>query len=309
MVAVRSGDSANGLENSTALEDLRAHLTDARRAITVLDRALSRLTVMAPGKAEPVDAVLARHPIARAVEHLEKAASLGRDVAIAQEWNRDLGVDSALPDARAIRDRITRARRRLTELAGAEPGQVATSSLLEQRLGVDAEPIAFAYEGRSMTAPPRARLGASLQLAVFAVLEPRAKGDNRDMVTRFGAALLHLCSAGTPEPTHVDLGALAESLRRLPDSATRRFSSPVWAATVLGRLQETATPVHDRQQPMTDEAATAMRVPALVLAAEAVHAEEDALAADLRQLAAATCLLRGRPAHPSLLETLILAAA
>jgi hypothetical protein len=307
MTAIRSGRDAGGLENSSALDDLQAHLDEARDAATVLDRALRGLPGIDPQVAGAIDRVLARHPIVRAVEHLERAASLGRDVAIAQEWNRDLGVDSALPDARAVRDRIGRARRRIHELAEARPVPRAAPSTLERRLGMDVEPLTFVRTDHGV--PPRSALGASLKLAVSAMLEPRAPEDGRDPVTRFGAALLRFSTAVTPEPIDVDLGRLAEVLRRLPDIAVRGFSAPLWAATVLSRLRDAAVPVLGRQQSMTDDAATAIRLPALVLAAEAVHAREEALAADLRRLAAATCLLRRRSADADLLETLILATA
>ena len=308
MMATRSGRNVSGLENSRALEDLRGHLDEAREAAIVLDRALHGLPGIEAEVAEPIDQILAGHPIARAVEHLEKAASLGRDVAIAQEWNRDLGVDSALPDVRAIRDRVHRARRRLRELADSRPVPALAPSLLEQRLGMDVEPVTFVRDDRAVP-NPRGALGTSLSMAVSALLKPRAPEDGRGPVTRFSAALLHFSAAATPEPIPVDLGRLADVVRQLPDTVTRGFSSPVWAAAVLRRLRETAAPIFGRQQPMTDDAAAAIRVPALVLAAEAVHAKEEALAADLRRLAAATCLMRRRSEDAGLLETLILATA
>ncbi|GAA3341568.1 hypothetical protein GCM10020358_33440 [Amorphoplanes nipponensis] len=308
MMAIRSGRDAGGLENSTALDDLRGPLAKAGEAATLLGRALAGLPRISPDVAEQLELVLARHPIARAVEHLEKAASLGRDVAIAQEWNRDLGVDSALPNARSIRDRVRRSRQRLRELADTMGSPAPTLSPLELRLGLDAEPLRFA--GRDRAGPsPNGALGTSLRLATSAVLKQQGPDADRDAATRFGLALLRFSAATTPEPIPVDLGELAEVVRRLPDSAVRRFSSPAWATAVLRMLREAAVPVLERQAPMTEATATAIRVPALILAAEAIHIKQEPLARDLRHLAAATCLMRRRAADAGLLESLILATA
>jgi hypothetical protein len=167
-------------------------------------------------------------------------------------------------------------------------------------------PLTFAHDNGAIL-QPRTAVGASLMLAVNAVLTPPPSQDGRGAVTRFGAAMLHLSAPATPEPVPLDLGSLGEVTRRMPDAVTRGFSSPAWAVAVLHRLRESAAPVLGRQQPMTDHAATVIRVPALVLAAEAVLAQQDALAADLRRLAAATCLMRSRAEDASLLETIILA--
>jgi len=308
MMAIRSGRDAGGLENSTSLEELRRHLARAGEAATLLSRALSELRRAGPDVAGPIEQILARHPIARAVEHLEKAASLGRDVAIAQEWNRDLGVDSALPDARAIRDRVRRSRLRLRELADIGPEPAPAWSPLAQRLGLDAEPLMFVREDRAGP-PSGTTLGISLRLATSAVLKHQASDADRDAVTRLGVVLLRFSAAATPEPIPVDLGRLAETVRKLSDHVVRGFSSPIWATTVLQLLLEATAPVIGRREPMTEIAATAIRVPALVLAAEAVHTRQDALAGELRHLAAATCLMRRRTVDPGLLESLILATA
>ncbi|MFI5893770.1 NACHT domain-containing protein [Actinoplanes sp. NPDC051513] len=307
MIATRSGHNTVGLENTTALEDLRTLLKKAHQAATTIDRALRALPGIDLEIAAKIDQTLSQHPIGRVVERLEKAASLGRDVAIAQEWNRDLGVDSALPIARATRDQINRARRRLHELADSRPLMALPRALLHQQLGMATEPVTCVRTERAFL-QSRAALGTSLTLATSAVLEPRAKEDDRSAVTRFGAALLHLSATG-PEPISVDLGRLSDVIRHLPDDVNRGFSSPVWAGVVLRQLRETATPILGRQRPMTDDAATAIRVPALVLAAEAVLAHEQALATDLRRLAAATCLMRRRKEDSDSLEALVLATA
>nr|WP_296076877.1 NACHT domain-containing protein [uncultured Actinoplanes sp.] len=302
-LAIRSGRDAAGLENSTALDELRVSLAEAGRLTTTVDRALGMLPRLAASDAASINQVLAGHPIAQAVADLERSASLARDVAIAQEWNRDLGVDDVLPAARAVRDRVARARRRLRELAGAEPIPVSRSLLLH-KLGMEVpEPTFGGAPGQ-----PRDTLGSSLSLAVGAMLQKPAQDDGRDALTRFAAALLHFSAGATPEPMSLDLGTLAGMVMHLPNRATHRFSSPVWASVVLRRLRETAAPVLGRQQPLTDEAAIGIRTPALVLAAEAVHAQEAVLAADLRRLAAATCLMRWRAHHTGALETLVLAA-
>lgn len=308
MLAIRSGRDAGGLENSTALGDLRVHLDQAREAVTVLDRALRALPRIDADVAASIDGILARHPIGRAIDYLEKAASLGRDVAIAQEWNRDLGVDSALPDARATRARLHHARKLLRELADTRPNAAPGPSLLEHRLGMDVDPVIFVHDERAVL-HPRAALGASLSRAVSNALKPRAPDEGGDTATHFCTTLLSFSAAATPAPLAVDLGRLADVARLLPDTATRRFSSPIWADIVLRRLRETAIPVLGRQLPMTNESATAIRLPALVLAAEAAHAHNDVLEGDLRRLAAATCLLRRRAHNADLLESLILATA
>lgn len=309
MVAVRSGRNVSGLENSPVLEDLRRSLNEARRVAVILDRALRGLPSLDAQSAEYIDEILARHPIDSAIQHLQQAASLGRDVAIAQEWNRDLGVDVVLPDVREVRDRVWRARRRISELKESRPAPASPPSLLEERLGMDVEPIHFIRDDPPLQHPWAAALGTSLSLAVSAVLKPRAAEDQRDAVTRLGAALLHFSADTTPEPISVDLGRLAEAVLRLPNAAVRGFSSPIWAAAVLRRLLEAAAPILGRQQPITDNASVAIRVPALVMAAEAILAQQDGLAADLRSLAAATCLMRRRVEDDALLETLILATA
>ncbi|MCU7722651.1 NACHT domain-containing protein [Actinoplanes sp. KI2] len=309
-VAIRSGSDAGGLENSSALDDLRRELGFAHEAATALDRALRDVPGIESGVAVEIDRILSRHTIARTVESLEKAASLGRDVAIAQEWNRDMGVDSVLPQARAIRGHIDRARRRLRELWEVRSGPAVPPSLLEHRLGMDVDPVGFAGDkGDGSGSPPRNTLGISLSMAVTALLEPRATERTHDSVTRLAAALLHFSAAATPEPIPVDLGRLAEMIRPLPDSVLLGGSSPIWARTVLRRLHSSAAPILARQQPMTADAALAIRVPALVLAAEAMYAHDEALAAMLRRLAAATCLMRRRTRNGYPMEALVLATA
>jgi hypothetical protein len=307
MMSSRSGRNAVFLENSPALEELQAHLREARTAAAVLHKALSRVQSLDAETVVRIREVLARYPISRVVRSLEKAASLGRDVAIAQEWNRDLGVERALPQARMIRTDIHDSGVILRKLTDARPAAESLSRL-ERCLGLDADGLTFVRESGAANFS-RAAIGSSLRMAVTTVLKPRLPDEAQSEVARFGGAVLRFSADVTPQQIDVDLGTLAEAIDGLSERATRAFSSPAWAATVVRRLRDAAAPVLGRHQPLTSDTALAIRVPALVLAAEAVLAGNGELAAQLRRLAAATCLMRRRAEQTELLETIILAAA
>ncbi|HEY0000704.1 MAG TPA: hypothetical protein VGB74_09640, partial [Actinoplanes sp.] len=305
----RSGRDSGGLVNSDTMNVLRRQLKSMRGAATLLEKALNNLPVMSMDTAGRIDLILGQLPVDRAIELLVEASSFGRDIAIVQEWNRDLGVETVLPDARAIRERVQHSRIRLRHITDPEFIAGSTPSLLATTLGLDGDEATFARDTEAASQNPAA-LGVSLGRAVTAALKaerPEQADNRRDVTTLVAGALIHLSTAGVPAPTEVDLGRVAQVVRQLANTSVRRFSAPVWAHAVLGGLQETAAPVFGRQRPLTADAATAIRVPAIVLAAEAATAGEPALAADLFRLAAATLLMRRRAEGTETLEGLVLA--
>ncbi|GAA2475511.1 NACHT domain-containing protein [Winogradskya humida] len=294
MASLRSGQDAAGLENSPALEDLRGHLARARRETTKIDRALQHLQSIHGDDAAVVGRVLGRFPIDEVVHSLTRAASLGRDVAIAQDWNRDLGVDQVLPVAITIQRQVHRARQQYGDKSHSQPGPPA--SLLERCLAVDKD------------RHPQVT-GDALGKVVTDMLKPRPVGDEKDDATLFVTALLRLATGGDPEPATVDLGRLTGRLQVILDPVGRRSSAPEWANSVLHGLRAAAVPMLERRATLTAETATRVRLPALVLAAEAVAGGRREMAADLRHLAAATCLIQRRTRGTDVLETLVLATA
>jgi len=75
-----------------------------------------------------------------------------------------------------------------------------------------------------------------------------------------------------------------------PDEATR----PPWAYQVTSNLEKTALPIFTRQQPLTPDTATALRLAALCLAAEADARDANLLGNTFREIAAGVTLLERR---------------
>jgi hypothetical protein len=86
----------------------------------------------------------------------------------------------------------------------------------------------------------------------------------------------------------------------------------LWAAVVARRLEEVATPVFTRRQPLTSADTSTIRLAALALAGEESGSQLPQLAEareKFRAIAAAVTLLERRAAGQAPLETLILARA
>jgi hypothetical protein len=77
--------------------------------------------------------------------------------------------------------------------------------------------------------------------------------------------------------------------------------TPSWAATVATRLQHTAAPVFERQQPLNPDVVTAIRLAVLSLAAEADSLGPHELGDTFREIAAGVTLLERRASgdHPA----------
>ncbi len=89
-----------------------------------------------------------------------------------------------------------------------------------------------------------------------------------------------------------------------PDGAASR----PWAHQVARNLQETALPIFTRQQPLTVDNATAIRLAALCLAAEADAREANQLGDTFREIAAGVTLLERRATGQAVpTETIMLA--
>ena len=120
-------------------------------------------------------------------------------------------------------------------------------------------------------------------------------------LARGGHALVHSSGATLAEvllnaARFVELDGIVvplNHLTRVLAEVTDAFSDP-WGSAVAGRLAARAAPVLARQQELTDRDATLMRLPAVVLAAEAVAQQRDRLASGLRTFAAAVTLLQRR---------------
>jgi hypothetical protein len=82
-----------------------------------------------------------------------------------------------------------------------------------------------------------------------------------------------------------------------------------WAATVAGHLAETAEPVFGRHRPLVPTDPIAIRLPALVLAAEADDHKMKSVGDAFRTIAAAITLLQRRDNNQAACETLVLASA
>jgi hypothetical protein len=105
------------------------------------------------------------------------------------------------------------------------------------------------------------------------------------------------------DKVHSGRGALLELLGP-PDEA----ALPPWAYQVISNLEKTALPIFTRQQPLTSDTATALRLAALCLAAEADVRDANQLGDTFREIAAGVTLLERRAngqAPPT--ETIILA--
>ena len=84
--------------------------------------------------------------------------------------------------------------------------------------------------------------------------------------------------------------------------------TPSWAATVATCLQHTAAPVFERQQPLTPNAVTSIRLAALSLAAEADSLNQHELGDKFREIAAGVTLLERRASGDNPATEMILLA-
>ena len=88
-----------------------------------------------------------------------------------------------------------------------------------------------------------------------------------------------------------------------------KTSESSWVTTVSRRLQETATPVFDRQQKPTPDIATPIRLAALCLAAEADVLDERQLGEEFRNIAVGVTLLERRTNGDNPVTEMILLAS
>jgi hypothetical protein len=150
--------------------------------------------------------------------------------------------------------------------------------------------------------------GAALRNATAAVLQPAAPGDGAAPVDRFTNALVH---EAVLEHEHVlvDLDGVADGVARLVRAPLHRFPAPRWAGGVISRIVAAAEPVLSRTRDLTPGRAAAIRIPCLVIAAEANLCGQPELGARFLELAAAVTLVETRRDNPDLLETILVAYA
>ena len=127
----------------------------------------------------------------------------------------------------------------------------------------------------------------------------------------FARALVRSAGISDDEMT-VTLDEVVDTVREACAAFSGTASGTSWAAAVARRLEEAATPVFTRRQPLTSADATMIRLAALALAGEAAGSEAPQLVEageKFRSIAAAVTLLQRRAAGQAPLETLILARA
>ena len=90
------------------------------------------------------------------------------------------------------------------------------------------------------------------------------------------------------DKVHSGRGALLELLGPSDEDL------PPWAYQVVSNLEKTALPIFTRQQPLTSDTATALRLAALCLAAEADVRDANQLGDTFREIAAGVTLLERR---------------
>ncbi|MEV3938644.1 NACHT domain-containing protein [Glycomyces sp. NPDC049804] len=158
-----------------------------------------------------------------------------------------------------------------------------------------------------------ASIGTALTKALTSVEQkeylPAHNGIESSLATTFTTAFVQ--SAGVPEGDDMTVGLdlLAGALRSAyavigGRNFTRRSSH--WEASVASHLISEAEPVLTRARPIANENFAKIRIPSLMLAAEAVDLGFHEDAENFRQLAAGVTLLEKRAKGKAPLETIIL---
>jgi hypothetical protein len=293
---------------------LNARLAEARRQVTTLDRALryaSALPAYLPGR---LDRLLGTYGDVEMYQHLTRASSLDRDIAISMDMPHDIGLATVCDHALVITRTLARVRNRVAEIAEASTAAFGAPEVHEA-LGLDVRmPAAPPPTGRGRGVPGITRradalaavMGKALGGAIVAGLHQTADSPGKDdLATRFATNLVSQQLLDT-KALSVDLDAMAATARTACRSDT--FAKSPRTTAIAHRLEDVAWAVFTRRQPLDAATATRIRLPALALAGEALPAHPQ-LAVDLRSVAAATTLMQLRTLKAMRLEQLILARA
>lgn len=143
---------------------------------------------------------------------------------------------------------------------------------------------------------PNLVVGYALSDALTRVLR---HGTSASVLTEFSRALVE--TTRIVGATYViSLDTLADQLRDGRKALTELVGSPgnkpplPWAHQVVTNLEQTGLPVFNRQQPLTPDTATSMRLAALCLAAEADQHNANQLGNTFREIAGGVTLLERR---------------
>jgi hypothetical protein len=298
------GRSRLGAQETWAVDDLERSLKEAHSWALTLDQTLRASSAIEQRSANTIAKMLGRSTIAGAVVEMDRIAKIeGSSASITYIRRR---MRQAIPHATKIHQIVVHAVSLSDRLPRADPAE--NQSLLDRSLELDSLfrlPPGPRYSPDTKS-PIRVE---SLERALAAALEPAETGDELPPLGRFLAALVRIAVPPADDEAVVDLGGLA---LRLPDvwaRANKLFRDYPWAYQVLNRLIARATPILNRQVPITADDVVAIRMPALILAAEANLAHSTALGDDLCRLAVAAGVMRRRNHRDRNLETLILATA
>ena len=292
-------------------QDIGNELLRARKSAVRLERALRNSASLDPAVATAVVAALGGLSIGRIVDDLARASGLEWYVAIELDWNSDFGLAPATRTARDVAASADRARREVKRLSAAPHRPVAAPSIVDRVLGLDAAADREPHSGPGPDAGISLdATGSALRNAIHAMLRPAARGDDPEPIDRFTQALVR---EAFREYGHdvvaVDLERVADGAGRLAHAPLRRFPAPRWTGGVVARIAAAAEPVLSRTRELTPGRAAAIRIPCLVMAAEANLCGQPELGARFRELAAAVTLVEMRRQNPDLLETILVAYA
>lgn len=183
---------------------------------------------------------------------------------------------------------------------------------LDHALGLDLD-LEFSPSacGQGIMTGPRVPATVQALLSALAVTTPVPDPDERRRTPRAGEDVTRvlLKAAAVPEKSEfvIDLGTLAATAREA--CALVAASENEWTRTVACRLADTAVPVLERRFVPTRVGWAQLRLPALVLAAEADAGDRPETGDSFRTLAAGITLLQDRVASPSRPEIILLARA
>lgn len=121
----------------------------------------------------------------------------------------------------------------------------------------------------------------------------------------FVKALLSVLKIAEKETFTVSLDALSDSTQRVGAFFEERFSVDTWTGTVAHRLNQLAAPIFTRNVQITNAAAAAVRLGALLLAVD-VDENDGPIRATLLDIAAGITLMQQRCTDQAVLETLVL---
>jgi len=293
-------------------QEIGSDLLRARRSAVRLERALRNSASLDPDVATGIAAAISRMSIGAIVDDLTRATGLEWYVAIELDWNSDFGLAPATRTARDIAASADRALREARRASAAPYRPVESVPVVDRVLGLgpaaERGPRTGPDAGNATGAALRNATGAALRNATAAVLQPAAAGDDAAPVDRFTAALVREAVL-EHEQVRVDLDSIADGVGRLARAPLHRFPAPRWAGGVIARIVAAAEPVLSRTRELTPGRAAAIRIPCLVIAAEANLCGQPELGARFVELAAAVTLVETRRENPDLLETILVAYA